>query len=220
MTADLLRELAQQVVREELLLNWKFYALLLAIGIVASAAGTWLAAYFKKRAETYATKADMQELLGQLKSTTRVTEEVRTAVSHADWAAREWRATRRIKLEELLTSVYELGHWLDAQQSKWIYKEPTAFDKSPNDRVNVLASLYFPELRGEVSFVLAAHHSAQSVILDIAKKRNAAENDPVAYQAVMNEFIESWRTIYPPTRQAIQSLEHRSEQLMREITSA
>jgi hypothetical protein len=220
MTSDLLREIAQQIVREEILQNWKFYALLLALGILATVAGNWLSAYVKKRAETYATKADLQEVLRQLQATTRATEEVRTAVSHADWVAREWRATRRTKLEELLNSVYALDHWLEAQQQKWIYKGPQTFDESPMDRISVLVALYFPELRNEADSVLSAHHGAQQVILDVAQKRHVAENDPKAIQAAMDEFIQRWKTAYPPIRQAIMALESRTGELMREIAGA
>jgi len=102
MQPDLIREIAEQIVREQFLLNWKVYALICGLGLVAGAAGYWLAPYLKKRAELYATKADMHEVLKQLEETTKVTEQVRVTVSHADWVTREWRTVRRIKLEELI----------------------------------------------------------------------------------------------------------------------
>ena len=67
---------------------------------------------------------------------------------------------------------------------------------------------------------LSNHHGAQQLILDIAQKRHIAQNDPKAQQAAMDEFIERWKTAYPPIRQAINALESRSEALMREITGA
>lgn len=133
MQADLVREIAESIVRDGLLLNWRFYFLVSAIGSIAGMAGYWLAPYLKRRAETYATKADMDEVLRQVTLTTRATEEVRSAVAQADWVSREWQTTRRLKLEELMSSVYQLDQWLDLQQSKWLHAEKADVDGKPMD---------------------------------------------------------------------------------------
>jgi type II secretory pathway pseudopilin PulG len=217
MTPELLREIAEQIVRQEILHNWVLYAVLLALGLLATVTGNWLSSYLKKRAETYATKADMEEVLRQVQATTRATEEVKAAVSHADWISREWRTTRRSKLEELLGTVCNLDRWLDAEQKKWIYKEPVTFNDTPLDKIGVLSALYFPELQGEVQQIVVTQRQAHSIILDVAAKLQVAQNDAVVVQAAMNDFVQRWKTVYPPTQQALHTLEKRAAMLMREI---
>ncbi len=117
MSEALLKEIALQVVQQGLLSNWRFYAILLPLIFISGAAGAYLGKYFGKRGELYATKADFDEILRQLAKTTEVAEQVRSAVSHADWAAREWKTIRRIKLEELVQCAISVDEWLDYKLS-------------------------------------------------------------------------------------------------------
>jgi len=220
MNAELVREIADQIVREQLLLNWRFYALIGAMSLVSGVIGNWLSSYMKKRAETYATKADMQEVLRQIEATTKATEQVRVAVSHADWVAREWRTTRRTKLEELLAAVYALERWLEMQQSKWIYKEPGTYDQAPMDKVSLLANLYFPELKAEIEQVVLTHRRAYSAILATARKTTAAHHNLPDYEAAMQEFVQQWQPVCEAARRAIVVLEAKCSSLMRDVAGA
>lgn len=109
MNETLIREIADSIIRTQLLENWQLYAILGCLVFLTSVAGNWVGSYIKKRAETYATKADLQEVLEQIRATTNATEQVRVSVSHADWVSKEWKTIRRLKLEELLLTVYSLG---------------------------------------------------------------------------------------------------------------
>jgi hypothetical protein len=217
MNSELIREIADQIVRQEILKNWMLYAILIGLGLVSTVIGNWLSTYLKRRAETYATKADLQEILRQLQVTTRATEEVKAAISHADWISREWRTTRRAKLEEIVTSAHELDRWLDSQKSKWIYQEPETFTGTPLGKITVISTLYFPELKSEILQLQKCHQNAQALILDIASKRSAVKNDAVGHKALMNEYVERWRTVYPPIQLALNDLENQAAKLMREI---
>jgi hypothetical protein len=108
MQPDLIREIAEAIFRDQLLLNWRFYVLIGSFSFIAGMGGSFATSYLKKRGETFATKADMKEILRQLSVTTRLTEEVRSAVSLADWTTKEWQTIRRLKLEELLSAAYLL----------------------------------------------------------------------------------------------------------------
>ena len=220
MHPDLAREIAEAIVRDQLLLNWRFYALVCALTLIASAAGNWLGSYIKKRGETFATKADMQEILKQLHDTTRVTEEVRSAVSHADWVAREWRTTRRLKLEELLSTAYSIDRWLDSQKSKWVVHDMAVeSDSAPMDRLKIIAALYFPELQAETTDVWFAHQTVNMLILEFAGPLNAAieAKDGNAYHVAFNEFLARHNPLYENTRAAISALESKASKLMIEI---
>jgi len=220
MNAELVREIAERIVRNEILLNWHFYLLIIALGAIGSAAGAWLSSYMKKRAETYATKADMQEVLAQVAATTRATEEVRTAISHSDWMNREWKAIRRVKLEELLSAVYSLDRWLDEQQSRWIYQTVGDYQLAPLNTINVLGSLYFPSLTAEIRAVVFTHQAALSTVLDTGRKTSAAQQDVVRYKAALAEHVVLWGPLYLAAQLAIAALESRAVAVMHEIAGA
>lgn len=221
MQPDLVREISELIVRDQLLLNWKFYFLVAAIGSLAGVAGYWVAPYLKKRAETFATKADMEEVLRQVAQTTRATEEVKSAFSRADWATREWRTIRRIKLEELLSSAYALGKWLETHRSKWLHASDTEVSDEPMDRITVLATLYFPDLKPEADVVVTTHRNALMYILEMSKEpRNAKlANDTAAYTAGLDKFTEGWMPNYAATRVALAALEAKASAAMAEFAS-
>lgn len=222
MQPDLVREIAEAVVRDQLVQNCRFYAIISGLSVLASVAGHWLSSYLKKRGETFATKADMQEVLRQVTETTRATEEVKSTISQVDWATREWRTVRRLKLEELLGAAYSLNQWLDLQQTKWVYNEAVASDQAPMERMQLLSTLYFPELHGDVTAVWMAHQKAYLFILDIGKRTGVAKVnlDAMAYKATLDEFVEGWKPLYQSARLAVGALEGKASKLMAQFASA
>lgn len=222
MQPDLIREIADAIVRDQLFSNWRFYAVLLGIGIIGGAVGNWIAPYVKKRAETSALKADMDEVLRQLRETTRTTEQIRVAVNQADWAHREWRTVRRVKLEELLSTAYSLDQWLTSQQDRWLHGSELKADSAPLDRLKVIAALYFPELKGEVSAVWMAHQKAFSFIVQVGGGGAVARltNDVAGYGKALADFKAAWVPHYTAARQAIDSLETAASELMEKVAAA
>ena len=82
-------------------------------------------------------------MLRQLEATTKITEQVKVAVSHEDWIAREWKAIRRTKLEELVETAVSLTRWLDHQRSVLFFSVEQKSPEPPGDRVSMLVALYF-----------------------------------------------------------------------------
>ncbi len=111
MREALIKEIALQVVQQGLLSNWLFYAVILAVSLVSGVIGAYLSKYSGKRGEQAAIKADFKEILKQLQVTTKISKEVRSAVSHTDLVALEWKTIRRIKLEELVNSAMSVKDW-------------------------------------------------------------------------------------------------------------
>ena len=222
MQRDLIREIAEAIVRDQILLNWRVYFLVVTLGALAGMAGYWLAPYLKKRAEVFATKADMHEVLHQVTLTTRATEQVRSAIGKADWAAREWQTIRRLKLEELLSSAYSLDKWLDFQQAKWLHNEEIDINDKPTDTLRMLAALYFPELKSEVSVVWMAYLDACLFILNKSDSVRAARssNDIVAYEASLKEFRDGWSSFYSTMIAANSALEIKASQVMATFAGA
>jgi hypothetical protein len=222
MQTDLVHELSRAIFREQVLLNWRFYAVLLLVLFIACFAANWLGSYFQTRAKTFATKADMDEILRQVAATTRATEEVRSAISQADWVAREWRTTRRIKLEELMATAYSLEHWLDLQREKWLHGEAVDVDNAPMHRLKLLGALFFPELKAEVITVWLAHQTALAFIFKIGRMAtdSGASTSEAAHEAAVEEFLRGWEPLFSTAVEKIIELETKASSLMVEIAKA
>lgn len=220
MSEQLIREIALKIVQEGLLENWKFYGFILALLLLAGVASAFIGNYIRKRAETYATKADLNEVLRQVQKTTEVTEQVRAAVSHADWASREWKTLRRVKLEELLESAFAIDSWLDNQKAVWLFQKESKSLQSPTDKVSMLATLYFPELSKEVSALVLAQQQAVLWIVGTGQKGNEVAHDLAARQAVFNAVLPEWTPLYKAVLEATSIVQSKAAALMGEIVGA
>lgn len=143
-------ELARAISEEMILVNWKYYVLLVLLVFLATAAGNFLSAFFRTRGTRYATKSDFEDLLRELEQTTKATESIKQAVSHQDWASRELKVLRRQKLEELLHAVYETQHWLDTEKDNALYSFEKSDAPDPLYKIGIIGGLYFPEIKLEV----------------------------------------------------------------------
>jgi hypothetical protein len=217
MNESLIREVANQVVNESLLQNWRLYAFILALTLLAVCSNALLKRYFEKRGEVLATSADLQEVLRQLKSTTEVAEQVRAAVSHADWAAREWKTVRRTKLEELVEVSLSLEAWLDEQRSAWFFPSDKARGgRPPTDRVSMLSALYFPELEQVSSSLEGAERKAYAWIVNVAVQSMQIPD----IQARGNYYEQArydWNPLYQEVRVAVARIKAEASGLMQQM---
>ncbi len=218
MNEALIREVAESIVHNEILTNWKLYALLGSIGILVSVVGNLVSSYFKKRAETYATKADLKEIIDQIRATTNATEQVRVALSHADWISKEWKTTRRLKLEELLLTVYSLESWIDKQRSIWLFNSDNDYAPSPIDKVKMIGLLYFPELKTEVDSVVMAYRLGVGFIHNTAKKAKVAGDDLDARAAILIGSVAEWAPMHRDTINSILALDAKASQIMSDFS--
>jgi len=81
---------------------WWFYT----IAFVLAFAGSYCGAYAKKRAENKAIKDDFDNLLSQIKKTTKVTEKIKEDISRISWVDQQrWQLKRDLYME-LLEALY------------------------------------------------------------------------------------------------------------------
>lgn len=217
MSEALVREIANQILREGLVENWLTYAILLALLVISGAASAYGAIYLRKRAETYATKADFDELLRQLRATTAAAESVRLEIEKADWAEREWQTLRRVKLEELLTAMHAATHHLDAEQNARLFDEGMPTDASPIWKVQALSSLYFPELLAEASAFSLMYSQYRSWAIDVQAQLSSAGNDPGKRQAVFNVRLPETKEWHPKLLAASQLVTNSASKLMKVV---
>lgn len=171
MTPEQIRELAQAIANEQIAAQWLFYGVWLLLTICAAGIGSWFGAYFRKRGEHYATRADFKELIDQLKKTTEAAEGVRTEIAHTDWATKEWKTLRRIKAEEFLAEAEKAKQAFVSQSEDYLFSEVKVYGEL-GARVHMLALLYFPEALIPTIHFAALLTQGKSLLLDIWQEMN------------------------------------------------
>jgi hypothetical protein len=142
MDTQTIKEIADQIVTQTILISWKTWGLQFALWIIGTFCAAFAAAYLAKRGEHKAIKADFDTLKSQLSENTKAVKTVETEIAHQDWAAREWKTLKRTKLEELIMATND-AVW---ETESWIHNTRTGSLKpiSPHiDTMQTIALLYF-----------------------------------------------------------------------------
>lgn len=219
MDATTISAIAKQIVDQELIQNWKFYLILLAITFVASGISSFAISYFKSRGKHFATKADFEELLRQVRQTTEATESIKQSLSHQDWVVREFKTLRRTKLEDLLTAAYETHHWLDQRRSEALFSGAEVSAPDPSTRLVVIGGLYFPELKNELAVFRMAFLNYQNWLIESQAKVTPAKlaKDTNAYAAAMEGVKNTFKDVNMPLLESTAALESKAKTLMAEV---
>jgi hypothetical protein len=215
-----IREIAKTIADEQFLLHWPFYALMIALTALVGFASAFVGAYAKKRGQNYATKADFDSLLAQLRLTTAVAEEVKSQISQADWATREAKTLRRIKLEELLHAIHEVEAWVDADREQRLFNSSRDLGVYPMPKLEVLAGLYFPELAEPVYEFGQLHRKSMVMIVEAQSTLEAAHQVPQERLKILDEFNANWVPMYKSRLKAIAALEKKSREVMSTLVGA
>jgi hypothetical protein len=211
-------QIATAVTSGGLELSWPFYVFWSLIAVLGSFCGSYVSSYARKHAETIATKDDLKEILAQLKATTRTTEEIRSEISHSDWRQREWKATRRAKLEELLTAANSINGYLERERSSLIFSKQVDELPDPLDKISMLCSLYFGELEVKAGELAEASRSAHSCIIKHASflgKLGPSQAGTVPWNLAQDKFREAWGEKYLEFRRKLSSLEKEAGIIMK-----
>lgn len=141
-----------EIVSRKIAENWLYWLLYLAAVFVAA----YVSPYIKRRAENLATRDDFEELKRQLQQTTRLTEEIKAEIGHAEWKAREVNSLKRSKVEELLRDVLAGEEKASLLFRRSVLGDVGEVDNSNVDAAAAVASLYFENLR--IPVYAFAHH--------------------------------------------------------------
>jgi hypothetical protein len=179
MDRETIQAIATEVAKQLPSYSWVTLLLQVALTAVVAAVAAFFGAYFKRRGEHLATKADFQEILrqegvktnlvetiketvksqvtlSQLETSTTIVETVKSELAQRDWAAREWANLRRLKLEDLLRKASECREYLD-QHMKAAYARQELPKGDPIHDLKTIARLYFPELKDETQALVDLH---------------------------------------------------------------
>ena len=222
MTDSQVVELARLISQGQAAGSWQFYLSLAALILVVGACGSFLGAYFQTRGTRFATSADFDEILKEVRDTTKATEEIRHSISRGGWIEQQYRVIRREKLEELLCALHEVQHWIERE------REHAFFDGAPNDvsspeyKVSVISGLYFEELRSEiVAFNSAIVGYKRWLLTNKAKYKTATlQNDKPGAIKALQEATEAFSGAYEPVVQATGNVMDKAQEIMRAVLRA
>lgn len=217
MNETAIQEIAKQIVQQQLHYSWPYVLGLIALSAIFGALSNYGVSFFRKRGETRALKADLEEILRQSKVITLGTEEVKVAISQNAWASREARTIRRAKLEDLILSVDELQEWLTKRRNFIVHGAELDPGPSPLKRAVVIAQLYFPELILEVKKLLNVQLRYDAYQLETSSKIKGVGEDLQARALILNSSSEKSRELYGEYLEAANELSYMSRSLMQEI---
>jgi hypothetical protein len=114
----------------------------------AAAVGAYVGSYLKERGKAQALKRDFDDVLSQLQRSVQATEEIRQAVSFADWTAREWNGIRRVKIESFVEMLSEFESYESKTRSDLFHQNLTTPNGNPMyAKLSMIVTLYLPELQ-------------------------------------------------------------------------
>ncbi|MYM66779.1 hypothetical protein GTP45_08055 [Pseudoduganella sp. FT55W] len=160
-----LAELARLIVQKELFGNVWFYITLIALAGVGAMFSSFIRSYGGEQGKFKAIQENFDEVKHQLAQTTFTAKTVEMALAHSDWSVREYKTLRREKLEEVMLTLYATRSWLARQMTA--PHETVSFEPadSPIDKLDMLVTLYFPELQTPGADFFLAHQAMIVAIL-------------------------------------------------------
>jgi len=146
MDQDTIQKIAQEVGKHPPDYLWQLLAAQVMLTLFAFGGGALVGAYLRKN---FATKPDLDDQQDQLPGDTKMVETVKSEIDHENWRKREWANLRRIKLEALLSKVHDCDHYFD-QLPDTTFESALLEGRDPLSELEVIATLYFPELKADV----------------------------------------------------------------------
>ncbi len=169
MDKDLIKTVAQEIINESIINNYQMYLLIIAISLLSAIVSSFITSYFKKRGENLATKADFDDIVSQLKLTTKASEEVKAEISRELQEQLGHKVLLREKLEAIFNETFELELWLERSRSGALRKQLPDLNESPITKIEMYQAIYFPEASSELQSLQKAYYPMTTFIIGIAK---------------------------------------------------
>ncbi|MES9887781.1 MAG: hypothetical protein ABW140_13305 [Candidatus Sedimenticola sp. 6PFRAG1] len=199
MNEELITQIALQIVNEEILQNGYFYLILMAVMLVATTASSFLTSNLSKRGENYATKQDFEGILGQLKQSTKATEQIRQQITAEFSHEQERRILLRSKLEEVIELTYDLELWMSRARSGALVGEAFEYRESPLHKAEMLLLLYFDNSLNDFSAIKETSHKLLEWMLELSREHYRVKHEGGEFSSGVDTFTE----YHPPFIEAL-----------------
>lgn len=146
MDIQLLRQIADEIIRQTIWANLPYIGLLICLVTLAGAAASYGASYLARRGQQSATRADFSELQRQLAETTRLTESIKIRVQAVSERITKVEDIKREKLERYLQLAYSVSDYHMAFMSHHYFNREEPKGMPPIFEAGMLQELYLPEL--------------------------------------------------------------------------
>jgi hypothetical protein len=135
MDQDTIQKIAREIAEHLPNYSWQLLFVQTMLTMLAFGAGILFGQYFRMR--TTKTEVEGPDQLGNNAAGTMLGE---------NWREREWANLRRIKLEVLLNKMHDCEHFVE----EIAISSVDAPERDPLSELEVITTLYFPELKTEV----------------------------------------------------------------------
>lgn len=217
MDSETIRLLAEEIINNQILANWKFWAVMIGLWIIGIAISVLLVSYFKEHGKNLATKKDFKDILEQLNSITEVTETIKNHLHHELWIKRERLVIKREKLEELMSYVYDLDIWLDKEKNATFFAGAPNITPNPFHKIEMLGLLYFPELKKQIASLASKQIAYRKWILSGAIYLNKQKSEANPYPVIDDQTVQRYNDIYKDLIAATIEIETGAKEVMNRI---
>lgn len=169
MSEELIRSIADEVVNQSIISNYKIYFLVIAISLISCAIIVFISSYFLHRGKQYATKSDFDEILKQLEETTKITEEIKSDIAAKSQDENNIKFLVRETLEAIFFETFQLELWFEESRLTAIRVEIPITHTSPMAKIEMYQVIYFKDARQEAMAVQNAYYTMVEFILDLVK---------------------------------------------------
>jgi len=161
MDQDTIQKIAQEIVRQLPNYSWQLLAVQVVLMLVAFGGGALFGAYLRLRT----INADVDAVPVQAHDGTKPIETVTTDLGQENWRTREWSNLRRVKLEALLSKMHDCEPYLEQLRHRPA-KSANPEERDPLSELEVITTLYFPELKAEVDDYVGKCRAQKNTILE------------------------------------------------------
>ena len=153
MDQDTIQKIAQEVAKHLPNYSWQLLAVQVMLMIFAFGGGTFCGMHLRTGRKNFAIKGEFDDPQAQLPGNTATVETDKAAIGQEDWRTREWATLRRTKLEKLLIRAHDCEHFSN-QLRDTALTDTHLEQRDPLSELDVITTLYFPELKAEVDAYL------------------------------------------------------------------
>ena len=198
-------KLAIEILNNDFLPNWQLYLIMLALAFVGAFFGSLIKGFGKEKSKYLAIESSLETIKKQVKLSTEVSEEIKSAIEHEVWRKKELELLRRKKLEEYFYNVSLLNDSLNHDMIAKYFDHKAEYNQEAWVKADLIQALYLPELEDEHLKLSKAVEEFQEWVsegLFIIAKRNTS-NDEAIFKQHMKKQPEKLKTLVNPIATAL-----------------